>query len=306
MQNWDVLNLNGRQLRMFLAILDHGSLTDASRHQSTDPADAGAVLDCLRRTLRDDLFVRTGRGFEPTEFALQIEASVRETVSRLESLTSPRIFLPEDHAGRITIAANVTELLDEIVQIRKAVSDEAPNAALRFLELGSRDNIEPMLASGEVDIIITVSATEYASSLNGCAFSIDKQVIFFDPACRPPIRSLEDYAEADHATLDFGRGGKSTVDEVLHNQSLSRRIALSVPDVSALGALISGTPLIATMQSRLSRTTLNHLACCEPPLYLPPQKFDLVWHRRADNSPKIRWLRKLIMGVAEANNFSRN
>lgn len=306
MQNLDALDLSGRHLLTFLAILDHRSLTDASRHLSVDPTEVSTVLDNLRRTMRDDLFIRTGRGFEPTEYALQIEPGIRECLSLLEGLASPRNFAPAEETGRITIAANVAELLDEISQIRDAIREEAPNASLRFLELGSRDNIEPLLGSGDADIIITVSAPEYASSLNGCAFSIDKQVIFFDPACRPPVRSLEDYAEAEHATLDFGRGGQSTIDEVLQNQSLSRRISLSVSDVAALGELMKGTCLIATMQLRLSRTALSHLAFCEPPLYLPPQKFDLVWHRRTDNSPRTKWLRELIMRVAEASHYARD
>ncbi len=306
MQRSDVLDLNGRQLQLFLSIFDQHSLADASRSLNIDPAEAGSALEIMRRILRDDLFFRTGRGFEPTEFSLQIEQGVRVHLAWLESLAAPREFRPPDEVGRITIAANVTELLNEIIQIRDAIMADAPKSSVRFLELGPRDRIEPILNSGDADIVITVSAREYAGSLNGCAFSVEKHVIFFDPACRPPIRDIEEYADAEHATLDFGMGGKSTIDELLEQESLSRRVAVSAPDVAALGALITGTRLITTMQASLSRTTLSHLSYCEPPLYLPPQKFDLVWHRRADNSAKSKWLRNLIMRVAETNLYARD
>ena len=302
----NILDLNGRQLQLFLSIFDHQSLAEAARSLNIDPVNAGTAFDVVRRILEDDLFVRTGRGFEPTEFSLQIEPSVREHLARLESLVAPREFHPADELGRITIAANVTELLDEIVQIRDAIMLDAPNCSVRFLELGSRERIEPMLNSGGVDAVITVSAREYGSSLNGCAFSVEAHVIYFDPLCRPPIRDIEEYADAEHATLDFGTSGKSTIDELLEQESLRRRVAVSAPDVAALGALITGTRLITTMQASLSRSTLSHLSYCEPPLYLPPQKFDLVWHRRADNSARSIWLRNLIMRVAETSQYSRD
>jgi len=305
-QSADVLDLSGRQLQLFLAIFDHRNLTDASRALNIDPANAGKMLELLRQVLDADLFIRTGRVFEPTEFAIHIEPGIRENLARLESLAAPRIFQPSDDYRRITVAANVTELLDEVIQIRDSIKKDAPNCTLRFLKLGSRDNIEPMLSSGEADIVITVSATEYAGSLSGCVFSVDRHVVFFDPACRPPVHIIEDFAEAEHATLDFGRAGKSTINRILEGQSLSRRVTLSAPDVAALGTLITGTRLISTMQSRLPRSTLSHLAYCEPPLYLPSQKFDLVWHRRSDNSAKSKWLRNLIMSVAEANQFARD
>ncbi len=306
MQGSDVLELNGRHLRLFLMLLDRRSLTEACRDLSIDAADASALLDDLRRILKDDLFIRAGRKYSPTEHALQIEPVIRENLALLESLSAPRSFDPGEDAGRITIAANVTELLDEVAQIRDSILKDAPSAAIRFLELGARDNIEPMLESGDADVVITIRAQEYASSLNGCPFSFDNHVVFYDPTSRAPIHSVEDYAEAEHATLDFGHGGKSTIDTVLERESLSRCVALSAPDVTTLAALIKGTRLISTMQSRLSRTIFSELAYCEAPIYLPTQHFDLVWHRRAENSPRSKWLRELILRVAEASQYARD
>ena len=305
MQGSDVLDLNGRQLRLFLTVLDKRSLTEACRDLSLDPAKACDLLDDMRRILQDDLFIRVGRGYEPTEHAQQIEPIIRENLARLESLAAPRSFDPGAVTGRITIAANVAELLDEVAQIRDAILNDAPNAAIRYLELGARENIEPILESGDADIVITIRAREYASSLNGCPFSFDNHVVFYDPTRRAPVHSVEDYAEAEHATLDFGHSGESTIDGALESEGLNRRVALSAPDVTTLAALIRGTRLIATMQSRLSRTIFSELAFCEAPIYLPTQHFDLVWHRRAENSPRSKWLRDLILRVAEASQYAR-
>lgn len=113
------------------------------------------------------------------------------------------------------------------------------------------------------------------------------------------LRTADDYSESEHATLDFGQGGKSTIDEALAAQSIHRQVALSAPDAFVLGALLRGTPLIATMQSRLGRTIFSDLAWCEPPVYLPRQRFHLVWHRRSGNSPRTAWLREMILSVSE-------
>lgn len=299
MRQPDSLSLDGRHFQLFLSIFDKGSLPEGARAIGLDPVDANDVLSDLKNALNDDLFVRVSGGLTPTEYANTIVGRIREYVATLEGLSAQGVYLPSEEQGRITIATNVTEMLDEVIKIRDAIVSVAPYSRLRFLELGARDQIEPLLESGDADMVITVRSPRYASSLNGVPFIKDKHVVFYDPAVRPPVRTIEDYVEADHATLDFGGGGKSTIDEALEAESLRRSVTLSAPDAYALGALIKGTPLIATMQARLGRSVFSHLESCEPPLYLPPQRFDIVWHRRADNSPRTAWLRDLIISACE-------
>lgn len=59
-------------------------------------------------------------------------------------------------------------------------------------------------------------------------------------------------------------------------------------------------------QLRLFLMVFDQRNLAEASLYLPPQKFDLVWHRRVENSARAKWLRKLILSVAEASHYARD
>ncbi len=180
----NVFDLSGRHLAFFLKIMDLGGITEASHNLGVDLAEGGRMLNLLRRSLGDKLFVRVGRGVTPTEYAIEIVPRVHEHLATLESLPASLEFDIAEDTSRITIAANVTELLDEVILIRNPIKAAAPMSRVRFLELGSRDSIEPMLDCGDVDMVITVRAPEYSTTLNGCAFASDKHVVFYDPACR--------------------------------------------------------------------------------------------------------------------------
>ena len=182
----NILDLNGRQLQLFLSIFDHQSLAEAARSLNIDPVNAGTAFDVVRRILEDDLFVRTGRGFEPTEFSLQIEPSVREHLARLESLVAPREFHPADELGRITIAANVTELLDEIVQIRDAIMLDANNitdsAKIAFLDAQDGDVI--VFPEGRFDLNDTLTLDgelggARIAAITICGQGMDKTILDF-------------------------------------------------------------------------------------------------------------------------------
>lgn len=67
-----------------------------------------------------------------------------------------------------------------------------------------------------------------------------------------------------HWTLDAA--AKAQLTKCFRTNLSAAGCNLACQNVTMLGVLVSGAHLIATMQSRLSRTMLSHLAFCELPL----------------------------------------
>lgn len=294
MQKLDALSLDGRQLKLFLAILDGGSVSRAAEKFGLNQSTASHHLDKLRRALGDPLFVKLGKGIMPTDFAIVVAPRVRALVASIEGLSAEVVHDPISDDRAITLAANTAECRPLLKRMSKSLTREAPNAPQRFLELGSRERIEGLLETGDVDLILTTRAERYPASVKATEFSKDRFVCFYDSDVRGPVETVEAYCTASHAALDFGGSRKSTVSKAIEQHGFSRRVLMSVPDISALADLIRGTDLIATFQSELSRSVCKGLATCPVPLHLPPAYHDLVWHRRHDPSPRNRWLRTMV------------
>jgi len=66
------------------------------------------------------------------------------------------------------------------------------------------------------------------------------------------------------------------------------------PNAWLLAEMVRGTNLIATLPSQLAQSAFCGLQSCALPLIQSELKFDLVWHRRYDNSARLKWLRDVV------------
>jgi DNA-binding transcriptional LysR family regulator len=64
--------------RVFEAILQHRSVTGASRQLGLTPSAVSHALSRLRQTRGDELFVSGDAGMEPTPRALQLAPGIRD------------------------------------------------------------------------------------------------------------------------------------------------------------------------------------------------------------------------------------
>lgn len=297
MQKFDKTKVDTRALQVFLEVYATNSVSRAADAFSVNQSSISYTLDRLRDYFNDPLFVQLGRGITPTQRATQLEPQIRKIIADIEGLAAEAEFDPQKDHDPIAIASNVTELLPELRCIRQAIWQDAPGVPIKFLELGSRENIEPMLVQGQVDVVISVRLLNYPATLNHQFLLEDRPVVFFDPSARGEVRSVKEYGAVRHAVLDFGGHRKSTVELALEDRSLSRHVALYASNAHTMAALMSGTDLVATMQSRLRKSAFADFSFGPPPVPLPSVVFDLVWHRRSDVSGRNTWLRNQIVSA---------
>ncbi|MGR3515129.1 MAG: LysR family transcriptional regulator [Paracoccaceae bacterium] len=295
MQNFDLYRLDAHALKVFVSVCETGSVSRTAALFDLNQSTISHTLDKLRTVVGDPLFVKSGRGITPTEKALAMLPRVQQIIADIEGLIAPEQYdIARDHKP-IVLAIPTPALLHEMKALHARLSIAEPSVAFALRRLAPREQVIELLSNDEADLAITVAGLTYPAVLNHCHYGEDALAVFYDPNCRAPIKTTEDYAAARHGVVNFGGTTKSVVERALGELRLKRQISLVAPTASMLGDLIKGTDTIATMPSRLAVSSYDGLACVPPPFALPPIEYHLVWHRRYEQSGRNMWLREQIL-----------
>ena len=235
----------------------------------------------------------------PTGRAIDLEPMIRDLIQRMELLATAGEFDMSKETRPVNIGANVVALMPKVKRLRERIEQDAPFCQLSFKELGSRDNIAPLLIRGIVDIVFNIRLEgRYDSQLNYERISTDRLMCFYDSSTRDAPRTLEDYAMSNHAVIDFGANRRSLVDRTLEDMGIERRVKTSMPSVETLGYIIKDSTLVATLPSQVYESVLSHLDMVEPPMKMPTLNVDMIWHRRNEDSPRSKWIRTILREIA--------
>lgn len=290
-----LLEIDGRMLRTFLAVLETGSVTAAADRLGLTQSAVSHALERLRELLGDPLFVKSGRGIAATGRAEALAAPVRQILRDLERLGRPPRFAPQDTELIVTVAANdfQRDLLLPALQRRLA----ARLKRLRLIVVPSRAPTAELLREGRCDLIVTPRPPE-ASDLLQKRLLTDRYVCFFDSRERVAPATPAEYLAARHVTVAYEDGRRLEFDERLEARGLSREVGVAVPNFGGIAAFLRGTDMLASLPSLLRLGALAGFGMASLPLSAPEVSMYAVWHRRHQEDPAHAWLRAELEEVA--------
>lgn len=295
MNDFDVLQLDGRQLRLLLTVLETGSITRAAERLGLTQSAVSHGVQRLRALLGDPLFVKSGRGIVATARAQSLQGPTRELLAALQRFAHAGAFDPRHWQAQVTVAANDLQrdlLLPPLLQRLRC---HAPGVTLRIVPSGAPG--PEVLREQRVNLLLTPRPPLAEDLLQRRLFQ-DRWVVFYDAAQRPAPQTLQDYLAADHVTVVYEGGRTLALDDWMLRRGVRRRFCASVPAFAGLGALLRGSDLLATAPSGLGRHLLAGLAQVPPALPCPPLPVYMVWHRRDHDDAAHRWLREQLLAVA--------
>lgn len=101
-------------LNLFAALqilVEEGSITRAAQRMFLSQPAMSRVVDRLQEMLKDQLFIRSGKGYLPTHRALSVHAELQQLLPRFETLLQAPQFKAADATGVFNIEATDWELL---------------------------------------------------------------------------------------------------------------------------------------------------------------------------------------------------
>ena len=150
--NWRNIDLN--LLVVFDAVAQTRSATKAGAKLNMAQPAISHALSRLRGALRDDLFIRTPDGMEPTPYAQRLEAPIRAALQELgTALDGVAEFDPATAERSFQIAADNRASLILSAPLVAAVAAEAPGVSLSISTSGTLDLAE-RLDRGDMDLAL--------------------------------------------------------------------------------------------------------------------------------------------------------
>jgi len=297
------MDLHGIDLNLlvaFDALMCERNVTRAGvRIGRTQPA-MSAALSRLRLLLKDDLFVRSASGLQPTPRALELAAPLGEALASIQrTLEFTQEFDPRRSAIRFTIGLSDHPAFTVLPALQQRLSQLAPHVKLCIRSFTARDDALALLDAGEADVAIGVPG--------GSTPRIPTMPLFEErfvcvarkkhPLTKKKM-TLDAFLACQHLLVSPEGDGVGHVDTVLAQLGRKRDIAVTLPQMYAAPAIVANSDLLATMMEGAVQGSglRDQLALLSLPkeIALAPVPFVLHWHRRNDAHPAQRWLREQI------------
>lgn len=278
-------------------LLDRRVSTTADKLGLSQPAVSNA-LKRLRTLLKDELFVRTARGMEPTPYALHLIEPIGYALSTLQNALNQRdSFDPATSERTFTLGVTDIGEIYFMPTLMAMLSIEAPNIKISTLRHNT-GHLSDDMAAGNVDIAIGLLPSLTTGFFQRRLFKQRYMCLFRQghPKARNPI-SLAQYKSLPHVGVTSTNTGHSEVDEWLTRKGISRDIHLHVPHFVAVGHILQSSDLIATVPERFAQKCSGpfQLETSPLPFNLPEIAINLFWHAKYNREPANMWLRKRII-----------
>ena len=266
----------------------------------TQPAVSNA-LSRLRRMMGDELFLRTGRGMEPTPYATHLAEPIAQALATIrDSLERQLEFDPAASVRKFTIAMTDLGEIHFLPRLMHRLAEVAPGVTISTVR-NTSVVLSDELESGRVDIAFGLLPQLKAGFFQRLLFR-QRYVCLFrkgHPLDKESM-SLEDFESAQHVLVVAAGTGHATVNDAIERRAVRRNVRLSVPHFVALGHILASTDLIATVPERYVRESMAPFNLTYLPVPVPVPEFDvnLFWHARFHKEPGNQWLRSLIAELA--------
>ncbi|GBQ96608.1 transcriptional regulator [Acetobacter nitrogenifigens DSM 23921 = NBRC 105050] len=241
---------------------------------------------------------RTGCGLQPTPRALDLAGPIGEALSSIRrSLPPVQGFEPATSVASLTIGMTDFPASMLMPKIVAEMRTQAPNMTLKFRTFIGRNDAVALLDAGQVDMTISVPPDPAARILYRPVFSETFACVVRHDHPAAGRLDLRTFADLPHLLVSPENESYGFVDAALSRVGLKRFIALTVPQLFAVPAIVAASDLIATVPRGALADGTAPLCLLVPPLELDPLPFVLCWHRRNDGHPVQEWARNSIVAL---------
>ncbi len=295
MSKFDYSDLDGRLLRLLVAVVEEGSVTGAAARLGVTQSAVSHMLDKLRAITADPLFVKSGRGIMATARAELLAVQARELLATLQGFALAGSFDPARWQTVFTIAANDFQRDLLLPPLAARLRQCASGVVLHIIPSGVPTL--DMLRNDHCQLVISPRPPDGSDIVQKRLFS-DAYRVFYDPTQREAPRNLEDYLAAEHITVVYEPPRALDLDQWMLAQQIVRRFSVTVSAFSGLASFIHGSKLLTTAPGMLQTTLLRGLESVPVPLPCPDMPMYMIWHRRHQLDPAHLWLRGELEAVS--------
>jgi len=288
-------NVDLNLLTVFDAVMQLQNITRAANMLGmSQPAVSNAVAR-LKVMFNDDLFVRFGRGIQPTMRARQLFGPVRQALQLVMNELPGAGFDPNVSMRQFNVA--ICSPLDKrlTTHVLNAVEALATGVSVK-LQTIVNDNIEHQLRYQNIEFMISYRKFERADFCNHELFSDELVLVASQHHPRiSPHMSDEKYMKEKHAVMMLDRF-YSFSSSYYDDPELHSLIAYQGTDLVSVMEVVSKTDMVALVPRWLAQANAGMLSLSVIPL--PWMKNNLTcylsWHESSSKDKGNMWMKSLL------------
>jgi len=285
-------------LVLFDALYRERQLSGAAASVGLSQPAASQALSRLRDSLSDPLFVRRGRGMEPTPVGEALAPTVREALRALEQkLVTMTKFDPASSEREFSLGLGEVGEIFYFPRFLALVTKAGPHVRLRSV-LSRYTDVQTATMRGDLDLAFDFEAptepTLRHAALGHEAFAVIARR--HHPRVKGSI-TVDSFLAEPRVRIDMP-------DE--RWRRLLSTIGAPPPEVTGLGTVVGTVSQIASVPAVVAETDalavvprsiatlpafVGQLQVLEPPVPLAPLPVFALWHESAEADPGHLWLR---------------
>jgi len=286
----------------FEALMAERNVTRAGvRIGRTQPA-MSAALSRLRALLRDELFVRSPDGLQPTPRAVDLAEPLTVALNQIQTaLAFTQDF--DAHASNAVINLGLSEHPGAVLLsgLLSALRAEAPSIVLRLHHIDGTSDALEMLESGQIDVAVCEPLADHPRILSRPLF-VERLVCIArndHPMANQQV-SIERYASLCHLLVAGQQRSYANIDFELRTLGLKRQTTVTLPSMYLAPSIVARTDFVAIVMAGILDGAVHAAELCvlNQTTHLEPVSFVASWHRRNEMHPAQRWFRDKIVAVA--------
>jgi DNA-binding transcriptional LysR family regulator len=256
-------------------------------------------LQRARKTLQDDLLVRSPAGFELTLRGRKVLQELEELLPKIEGLVMPSLFDPKRERSNFRISGPDNVCIALLPRLCRRYTTERYKVNFDFLPWQA--DAADLLERGKLDLILHID-----DGLLPSHFSSEK-LYREDWICAVARQSkfgdrltLKQYLAAEHLTVTTLPSVQNIPDKQLAALGVKRQSSVRMPYFGAALSCLPGTELVLTLTSGMAQMVNRDsaLRLVKAPPELRPFHFLMVWHPRLTPDPRHAWLREAMRHAA--------
>ncbi|MGF1731903.1 transcriptional regulator LeuO [Photobacterium kasasachensis] len=291
-------------LTVFDAVMQEQNITRAAHNLGmSQPAVSNAVAR-LKVMFNDELFIRHGRGIQPTQRAKQLFGPVRQALQLVKNELPSSIFSPETSNRTFKLAICSPSDMRFAPRILSNVAEQAPNLRMQ-LEAELDAELAQKMRYQEVDFVIDYVRFDEPGFCSTELFSDELVVIAAGnhPRIGDTITETE-FAAEKHAVLKSIPGVKLFADHI-YNQHNSYHEAYQGASLSNIMYVAGQSDLIAVMPRWLAESAAQSQQLKILPLPFESAKICgyLSWHESSQKDKGHIWMRDQLLNVCGDSSY---
>jgi DNA-binding transcriptional LysR family regulator len=298
-------NIDLNLLRVFQAIADERSLTQAGNRLHLSQPAVSYALGRLREVFNDPLFIRTKEGMQPTPTAVELGKPISRALQAVQdALRYAETFTPAT-STRI-FRASMTDVAEMVFlpPVCGKLNEFAPSTRLHVEQVAST-HLEEALRTGQLDFAIgnlpaLKPLTRFVLLFEESYVCMTRQR---DGLPQREALELDEFLAMSHVLVQSVESSHLEVENAFRTLGVHRKIGLDIPHFSVLPRILARSDLVATLPLRIAKLFQSEapgqFAVYKLPVEMPTADITLHWHEDFDTDVGNAWLRQVIVDLLQ-------